>query len=303
MHNAIVSRLLTIALMIVCIGLGFLISRITPPVPMQPQVTETHITEATEEAAITSTPRETIPPSTPLPTLTPSRTLLPPPTFEPPTLTPLPSATASPTIAPTLDVNISIPGLRGAETPTPSTTPGCEPNPDWHLTYTVQQGDSIASIAQRYGTYINQLAEGNCLTDPDFISLGQVLYVPGESQPVVPAVECVGYELLTPMNGTMAVPGSGQLTFNWRGPHSARNLIRIYRPNGSTYERVIELRQNETIDLADIPDGGTYTWYVFPLDFNFMQVCPEGGPWTFSKDWAPTPTPTSEIPAQIPGSS
>jgi LysM repeat protein len=301
MHHAIATRLLTIALMLVGIGLGFIASRVSAPLPAQPQVTETTNTEATEEAGNITTPTETIPPSTPLPTLTPSRTLLPPPTFEPPTLTPLPSATPSPTTPPTLDVNISIPGLRGAETPTPSTTPGCEPNPDWHLTYTVQPGDSIASIAQRYGTYINPLAEGNCLTDPDFITLGQVLLVPGETQPIVPAVECVGYELLTPMNGTMAVPGSGQLTFNWRGPHSARNLIRIYRPGGGTYERVIELRQNETIDLADIPEGGTYTWYVFPLDFNFIQVCPEGGPWTFTKDWAPTPTPTSEFPSGLPG--
>ena len=56
---------------------------------------------------------------------------------------------------------------------------------------------------------------------------------------------------------------------------------------------MIELRQNETIDLSDIPDAGTYTWYIYPLDANFVQIaCHEGGPWTFTKAQMPTPTPT-----------
>ena len=293
MHHAIATRLLTIALMIVCLGAGFLVSRMTlAPMPAQQESTaevEAEVTdEATEEAPLTPS----IPPSTPLPTLTASRTLLPPPTFEPPTLTPLPSATATATLPPTLDTSISIPGLRGAETPTPSSTPGCEPREDWELTYTVREGDSVARIAEMYGTYINDLAAGNCLSDPDFITLGQVLRVPGDAHPVVPAVECIGYELITPLNGTMAVAGSGQITFNWRGPRAPRNLIRIWRPDGSVFERVIELRQNETVDVADIPAGGTYTWRVYPLDFNFVQVCPESELWSFTKDWAPTPTQT-----------
>ncbi|HLU10163.1 MAG TPA: LysM peptidoglycan-binding domain-containing protein [Oceanobacillus sp.] len=293
MHHAIASRLLTIALMILGVALGFLVSRMTfEPLPAQQESTAEVEAEVTDEPTDAATPTETIPPSTPLPTLTPSRTLLPPPTFEPPTVTPLPSATPSPTLSPTFDTSISIPGLRGAETPTPSSTPGCEPREDWQLTYTVREGDSIARIAEQYGTYIRDLAAGNCLSDPDFITVGQVLRVPGEAHPVVPAVECVDYELITPLNGTMAVPGSGQLTFNWRGPRAPRNLIRVWRPDGSVYERVVELRQNETIDLADIPAGGTYTWRIYPLDFNFVQVCPESELWSFTKEWAPTPTPT-----------
>jgi LysM repeat protein len=283
-----------VALMIVCLGLGFMVSRMTlAPAPAQQDATETVEVEATDEATEELTPTETIPPSTPLPTLTASRTLLPPPTFEPPTLTLFPTNTPLPTLTPTFDLSSSIPGLRGAETPTPSSTPGCEPREEWELTYTVQPGDSLARIAERYGTYIRDLAQANCLSDPDFITLGQVLRVPGESQPVVPAVECVGYELLTPTNGTLAVPGSGQLTFNWRGPRAPRNLIRVWRPDGSLYERVVELRQNETIELADIPAGGTYTWRIYPLDYNFVQVCPESELWSFTKEWAPTPTPTT----------
>ncbi len=141
---------------------------------------------------------------------------------------------------------------------------------------------------------MDDLVEGNCLTDKNLIVVGQVLRVPGDSQPVVDAVECVDWEVMTPFNGSVTVPADGTITFNWRGPAAPINLIRIYRPDGSIYERVIELRQNETIKLNDfLAQAGTYTWYVFPLDSGFQQIsCREGGPWTFTKPLSATITPT-----------
>lgn len=239
-----------------------------------------------------ATATETIPPSTPLPSLTPSRTLLPPPTFEPPTQTPRPSAT--PTITPitTIDLGASVAGIHGLETPTPSGTPGCEPREDWTLTYTVQFNDALARIAEKYGTYVSELAAANCISDPNVISLGQVLRVPGDAPPPEQVYDC-NWTLLIPQSGTLAIPGDGTLSFAWRGPRAARNLIRIHKPNGGTYEVMVELRQNEEIDLSNIPDAGTYTWYVYPLDSNFQQIsCHEGGPWTFTKAQMPTATPT-----------
>jgi LysM repeat protein len=241
---------------------------------------------------VPATATETIPPSTPLPSLTPSRTLLPPPTFEPPTLTPIPSLT--PTTTPTLtpDVSFQNIGIHGLETPTPTGTPGCQPRDDWKLTYTVQFNDALARIAERYGTYVNALAEANCLSDPNVLSVGQVLRVPGDTPPPEQIYDC-SWTLLIPANNTLAVPGDGTLGFAWRGPRAPRNQIRIHKPNGGTYEVVVELRQNEEIDLSHLPDAGTYTWYVYPLDSNFVQInCPEGGPWTFTKARMPTPTPT-----------
>jgi len=241
----------------------------------------------------TATASETIPPSSPLPSLTPSHTLLPPPTFEPATLTPLPSYTPAPIATATLEALIDIPGLNGLESPTPSGTPGCVVRKDWKLTYTVQPNDAIARIAQTYGTYATTLAQGNCLADANVITVGQVLHVPGTVQPAAQTYDCT-WTLLTPMDGTLAIPGDGSIAFVWRGPRAPRNLIRIIKPDGSKYEDVIELRQNETIDLSNIPAAGTYTWYVYPLDQNFQQIsCHEGGPWTFTKAQMPTPTPTS----------
>jgi len=237
------------------------------------------------------TPSETIPPYTPLATLTPSATLRPPPTFEPPTPTREASETPTITPSPTLDLNVSIPGLNGAETPTPSTTPGCKPRADWHLTYTVQRDDALDRIAATYSTTRDELVAGNCITDPNVIVIGQELRVPGDVQPATPAVECIPFELLTPVDNTLKVPGDGQLTFDWRGPLSHRNLIRIWQPDGTKYEIVLELRQNDTIDLSELPQEGTYTWYVYPLDYYFVQDCPEGGPWHFTKSGPGTDTP------------
>lgn len=244
----------------------------------------------------TPTPTETLPPNTPLARPTATRTLLPPPTFEPPTLTPAPSNT--PTLTPTSEVNLEVvvPGLNGLETPTPSSTPGCEPRKEWTLIYEVQFNDALANIAQKYGTYVEELVAANCLRDPNVIVVGQRLRVPGSAHPNVPAVECTRWEVMTPFDGAHAINGAGEITFNWRGPRAPRNLIRVYRPDGTTWERTIDLRQNESVSLANFfPAEGTYQWQVFPLDMNFQQVaCQESPRWTFHKTLSPTLTPTPD---------
>ncbi len=282
-------RRLTLFLFIVAaFTLGFILSRIdnTPKTALSAPPTNT-------PRAVAQAPTETIPPSTPLATLTPSRTLRPPPTFEPPTMTVAPSLTPSITATSTIDLSVSIPGLIGAESPTPESTAGCVPRKDWKLTYTIQRNDALSRIADLYQTTVDELMKGNCLKDKNVIVIGQVIKVPGKTQPVVPEVACIPFELLTPMNGTLAIPGTGSMTINWRGPRAPRNLIRIITPSGGKFEDVVELRQNETIDLSKIPDAGTYTWYIYPLDSNFVQACPEGGPWTFTKSQFVTSTPFS----------
>lgn len=283
-------RITTILFVLAAFLLGMLLSRMSS-VPQQRPALSAPPTNTPR--ALAQRPTETIPPYTPLATLTPSRTLRPPPTFEPPTLTLAPSLTPSLTPTATIDISVSIPGLRGAESPTPSSTAGCVPRKDWKLTYTVQRDDALVKIADLYDTSVDELMKANCLKDKNLLIIGQVLKVPGTVQPTTPEVACIPFELMTPMHGTLAVPGDGSLTFNWRGPRAPRNLIRIWRPDGSKFEDVIELRQNDTINLPEnLPAAGTYTWYVYPLDRNFVQVCPEGGPWTFTKAQSPTLTPT-----------
>jgi LysM repeat protein len=56
--------------------------------------------------------------------------------------------------------------------PTPVVTP---PPPQ---TYTVAEGDTLAAIAQQFGTSVEALQQANGIEDPDEIVVGQVLVIP-----------------------------------------------------------------------------------------------------------------------------
>ncbi len=241
------------------------------------------------------TPSETIPPTTPLPSLTPSNTLRPPPTFEPPTLTPEPSNTPTITPIPTLQISGNLPPLEGLWTATGQPSEACVPREDWQLRYEVQPGDAVASVASRYGTWPETLAEANCLEDISLIRVGQFLRVPGDLHPPTASLDC-SWELLTPLNGTITIEGTGTITFNWRGPEAARYLVRLYNNVDGTgshiREYMVEYNEYYTMDLEDLPEGGTFSWRVFPLNWEFQQIgCPESYSSRFSKAPAPTAQP------------
>ena len=62
----------------------------------------------------------------------------------------------------------------------------CVPRTDW-FAYTVQPGDTIFSIAQSAGVDMAVVIAGNCLSDPNVIEVGQIIYVPSLPVPgVVP---------------------------------------------------------------------------------------------------------------------
>lgn len=62
-------------------------------------------------------------------------------------------------------------------------------------THVVAPGETLTSIAFRYGTTVGALAAANGLSDTDFIYVGQVLNVPGKgpSGPVKPRPGCASY--------------------------------------------------------------------------------------------------------------
>jgi LasA protease len=54
-------------------------------------------------------------------------------------------------------------------------------------TYTVQAGDTLNVIAQRFGTSVQAILALNGLTNPDLLEVGQVLQIPAASNPPPPA--------------------------------------------------------------------------------------------------------------------
>ena len=238
--------------------------------------------------------------------VSPTFTLKPPPTLEPPTATPTATVTAIVTPSRTTlvtDNPVGTIAINGLEILTPTSPVSCQPRDDWQLRYTVQENDALANIAARYNTYASELATGNCLNDANLIQIGQELRVPGEGHPQTPTFDCIPYELISPVDNAYTIPGSGELAFSWRGPIAPLYLIRITQPNGQQYERLIELRQSEQIDIfLHLRQSGRHTWQVYPLGRDFLQIaCAEGGPWAFYKAAPPTdtPTPTAEF-TQVP---
>lgn len=59
----------------------------------------------------------------------------------------------------------------------------CVPRADWQV-YVVEDGDTLGSISLEADISIDELAAGNCLTDPDNIFSGQEILVPVAIEPV-----------------------------------------------------------------------------------------------------------------------
>jgi len=47
------------------------------------------------------------------------------------------------------------------------------------VTYTIQRGDTLSSIASRYGASVKDIINANKISDPTRIQVGQALFIPG----------------------------------------------------------------------------------------------------------------------------
>ncbi len=131
----------------------------------------------------TDTPIPGQPTPTPLPPTDTPIPGQPTPTPLPPTATPIPG---QPTPTPLPPTATPIPG-QPTSTPVPGATPTptliCPPPapqpPTTGSRYVVQRGDTLYSIARRYGVSVWELATYNNIYNMDLIYVGQVLFIPG----------------------------------------------------------------------------------------------------------------------------
>ena len=84
-----------------------------------------------------------------------------------PDATPIPTASPTPSLAPT-----------AAPTVAPTIAPTAAPTAVPQQTYVVAQGDTLAAIAERFGTTVAALQAANGIENPDEILVGQVLVIP-----------------------------------------------------------------------------------------------------------------------------
>ena len=96
--------------------------------------------------------------------------------------------------------------------PTPVTPPPCVPPADWGI-HVVQVGNTLYSLAGRYGTDVETLMSVNCL-NTHTIFVGQHLYVPGTGATATPAGTIVAQGPLptpaVPAGRTTPVPDPAQ---------------------------------------------------------------------------------------------
>ena len=77
----------------------------------------------------------------------------------------------------------SITPFGGEQTATPSAS-GCLIPENW-VKYVIQPGNTMFGLALQFGLTVDELAAANCITHPDNITAGQILYIPPGS-PVPP---------------------------------------------------------------------------------------------------------------------
>jgi N-acetylmuramoyl-L-alanine amidase len=85
--------------------------------------------------------------------------------------------------APVSPTQTALPTTPATPTPTPTPTAPADE------VYVVESGDTLSSIAQRFGVTVAAIVEANDLTDPDRLAIGDELVIPGGAAPEVPATE------------------------------------------------------------------------------------------------------------------
>ncbi|HHS97206.1 MAG TPA: LysM peptidoglycan-binding domain-containing protein [Chloroflexi bacterium] len=168
--------------LVVC-GVGLVVGLLAAgcTLPAAPDVTPTPSQQEIEEAGMAQMATEMAQEGTGQ-----QESALPTPTVQ--VATPVPTPTPMPTVPPTVP-----------PTPAPTTPPPSQPTetptaPTQEQVYIVRPGDTLYSIARRYGVRLEDLAAHNGIINPNLIYVGQQIRIPAGSVVSPPTEQPVGEE-------------------------------------------------------------------------------------------------------------
>ena len=118
---------------------------------------------------------------------------------------------------------------------TPTTNNICTPRTDWTVVYTIVSGDTLVDIAHRTNTTADVLTQGNCLSNPDNIAVGQQIRLP---QPPISNSLPSTSRGITYVTYTNALPGLGiafEFPADWTVLDNPNNLV-MQGLNGNVFE-------------------------------------------------------------------
>ncbi|MCA9960313.1 MAG: LysM peptidoglycan-binding domain-containing protein, partial [Anaerolineales bacterium] len=137
--------------------------------------------------------------------------------------------------------------------------------------YTVQAGDTLSALAQRFGTTVEAIVAANNITNPNLINVGQVLEIPGDG-----ATE-------PPPTGDPSPPSTpGTYTVQ-----SGDTLFRIATRFGTTVEAIVAANNIANANLINVGQ---------------VLIIPGGSGVTPSPSPSPAPSPSPITPPVVSGS-
>lgn len=199
-------------------------------------------------------------------------------------VTPIPSAISSPQSlvtatlgagTPTITPTVAATATRTTTTNTGSNNPkpNCTVRSDWPV-YTVVAGDTLAGIAQRVSSTVNDLTNANCLANANNISVGQQLRVPRLPQqttkPEITLFRVIG---LPVAGGTL----DGR-SLEWQTRGAAQVLITHIPPSGTNGVVLGKFAANGSLPISKL--GSDYapaaTFYLYLLDAAGKEIVNNG---------------------------
>ncbi len=171
-----------------------------------------------------------------------------------------------------------IPGYLSPKTelehPDPALKETTPPTPGDFFVYTVAEGDTVSSIAKRYGITVRELVEVNDIEEPSRLWAGQRLYIPGLTQPSDAAPEKPA-PVQEPAPATSQPATTTRQTptfvtdphFPPQGPLDAiRALYLSYFAVGhpDSLKRMFQLLTNTEFNAVVIDIKGEHGWISYP---------------------------------------